>query len=275
MRKIWTRALWIACWTAGSLLAAPDVAGAQQEATWKQPPLLGRSIKELYLGLPPRTRVEYFRLDREPLPEGEEGVSGPCGLVRWIVGPDPEDPEGWRVEIEATFFESNTRVVHTERLRPEMRELVFREIRQQAGRTFYLTWNPDEGIKGLEMMGGVLRREEFDPVRGALFPLTAIERVRRGVAVPSAAPVFQPLSGATETLALSVEGDGRERVLELRRGDDLLAGSYRFEGSELVSFRWQDGGPTATRIPRRAYDGQLATRKERLATQEPPVPVRD
>lgn len=272
MRKKWTRALWLAGWL---LVIGPAVPRAQQEAAWQKPPLLGRSLKELYLGLPPSTRVEYFRLDRLPLGAAVDRSPDPCGLVRWIAGPDPEDSRGWRVEIEATFFETGTRVVHTERLRPRQRELVFREIRAQAGRTLYLVWNPDEGLRSLEMMGGVLRREGIEAGRGALLPLCAIEKVRRGAALSGTTPVFQPLAGAAEPLQFSITEEGPGRQLELRRADDLLAGSYHFEGRELISFRWQDGGPVASRIDRRTYEGRLATRNGLLATQVPPVPAED
>jgi hypothetical protein len=238
-----------------------------QDAKIPAHPLEGHAIRQLYVGLPPGTRVEYFRLDRESLLEEHDRIPGPTGLVRWIVGPDPEHEDSWRVEFEAIFFDSDTQVVHTERLRPQVRELVFREIRHQAGRTLYLTWDPEAGIRSVEMMAGELRRKDIDPGKGALFPLSAIEMVRQGVDFQGETPVFQPLVGATESLELSVTDDGPERVLELSRADGLLAGSYRFRDAELVSFRWQDGGPVATRVSRRFYEGLLATQNEQLATE--------
>lgn len=241
-----------------ALLAAPG-------PTVQDSPFEGRAIRELYLGLPPGTRVEYFRLDRESLLDEAERIPGASGLVRWIVGPDPEREEAWRVELEASFFHGETRVIHTERLQPRMRELVFREVRAQAGRTLYLTWDPEVGVRSLEMMGGELRREELDPGRGTLFPLSLVEMVRRGVDFQGSVSVFQPLVGAPEELELAVRDDGAERVLELRRGD-LSAGSYRFRETQLVSFRWQEGGPVATRISRAQYEALLTTRNEQLAT---------
>jgi len=246
-----------------------------QDAEIPAHPLEGHAIRELYVGLPPGTRVEYFRLDRKWLVEDSERIPGPAGTVRWIVGPDPEHEDSWRVEFDAVFFDSNTRVVHIERFRPDVRELVFREIRHQAGRTLYLTWDPEEAIRSLEMMAGELRRKEIDPGRGALFPLSAIEMVRQGIDFQGETPVFQPLVGATEALELSVTDEGPERVFELMRADGLLAGSYRFHGTELVSFRWQDGGPVATRISRTAYEGLLATRNEQLATEAAQEEARD
>jgi len=246
------------------LLAFLAVPGPQVQDA----PFDGRAIRELYLGLPPGTRVEYFRLDRESLLDEAERIPGPSGLVRWISGPDPEREGSWRVEFEASFFESNTRVIHTERMQPSVRELVFREVRPKAGRTLYLSWDPAAGVRSLEMMAGELRREELDPGRGALFPLSAVEMVRQGVDFQGSVPVFQPLIGALEALEFSVGDDGPERVLELTREDGLLAGSYRFRETQLVSFRWQDGGAVASRISRAEYEALLATRNERFATPQ-------
>lgn len=243
---------------AGTVLAAP----AQDT---RDAPLERRSVRELYLGQPAGTRVEFFRLDREPAEPGAR-KGAPLGIARWIGGPDPEGEGGWRVECDTLFFDSETHVIHTERLRPRARKLVWREVRERSGRTVFLTWDPELGVKSIEMTGNDQIRRELDPGRGALLPLSAVEMVRQGTDLHGSAPVFQPLGNALETLSFSVRDQADERVLELRREDELCAGSYRFRGKELVAFRWQAGGPMASRITRAQYEALLATRKRQLAT---------
>jgi hypothetical protein len=187
-------------------------------------------------------------------------------VARWISGPDPADPagEGRRIEVEVVFFDVDTRVVHSERLRPTERKLVYREVRPKAGRTLLLEWVPYGSPRVSEVVGQGVRRRELDVRGGAFLPLDLVEIVRTGGSFSGAFPVFSALAADVESLRIETratreagsDGEPARRELELLRGD-LLAGWYAFEGTSLVSFRWQEGGPVARPITAEGYRALL------------------
>jgi hypothetical protein len=139
---------------------------------------------------------------------------------------------------------------------------------EQAGRTVLFEWDEEHELRSTETVRGLVRRRALAAPEGVLLPLFLIESVRVGVDYHGVFDVFDPLGNRLESLVLEVTsepGDGTtgRRTLELRRSDGLLAGRFGFEGTELVSIAWNEGGPTARRISADEY-GEL------VAPDEPP-----
>ena len=253
----------------GALLLLTALAVPAQDRT---SPLESGDVRELVVQCPPGTRIDYFRLDL-PSPPGsgeEERDPSPVGVVRWISGPDleAERPVGLRLETTTTFFDVNTRVIHTEHLRNDERKLVYREVRERGGRTVLLEWNPADELRISETVGTGTRRRRIDSGRGVLLPLYLVDLVRSGASIQGPFDVFGPLAGDVETLELEVRelaattGDAgptaaAQQELVLRREGKLLAGSFVFSDGRLVRFRWQEGGPEATGITAEEYHGWI------------------
>jgi len=266
-----------------------------------QDALSNGDIREVHISPPEGTRIETFRIDAASNANRREP---PIGLARWITGPDPGarfgDTGAWRSELEVVLFAQDTRVVHTERVGRLRRELVFRELRERAGRTVRCVWTPDQKAISSDASFGEVRYRDFDLRGGAAFPLTLVDVVRRGGTWSGDVRVFQPLAWSFETItpvvstmveagapvraadaagragvsaadgedaagAVDGAGDvgGAVRVLDLWRSDGLSAGTYRFEGDVLTSFAWQAGGPVATAISADEYQRWQAFRSER------------
>ena len=242
-----------------TVLSAILVAAASTPS--QDTPLTSGDVRSVHLLKPAGTRVEHFRLER-----GAPG-SDPVGLVRWISGPDPEHEGGWRVEREVIFFDETTRVVHTERLHPDRRKLVWREVRPRSGRTLVLEWTPDGRTTSYETIGGEIFRKELDLPGGALLPLSLVEHARLGEDWQGSFPVFRPLASDFELLQLGVRREGSARQLELRRTDGLLVGRFQFRGHELESFRWQEGDLVARAISATTFR-ELVPAAEEAETRE-------
>ena len=260
-------------------LAATALPGAAQLGP--EAPRPGAGVRELTLRKTPGTRVEYFRLDRMPDSEDADGARrrAPVGVVQWMRGPlaprssgssgssgaagpdggaprraasaqgTPPTRAGWRTAYEVLLFEERTRVLSTERLTPELRELVFREVRDRSGRTVYLAWPPTGPITTTDTVGADIFRREIQLDGDAALPLSAVELARRGETWEGAMPVFEPLSNDFELQWADLQPVPGGRVLRLNREGGRTAATYRFEGDRLVSFEWQRGGLVATAIP--------------------------
>jgi len=170
-----------------------------------------------------------------------------------------------RIEQATTFFDVDTRVIHTESLRPEERRLVYREVRERAGRTVLVEWPLGEELRSADTVGRAVVRREHDFATGAFFPLYLVEAARRGESFEGEFEVFQPLANRLEPLRIRLERSAEGHTLSLWRPDGRLAGRYRFQGDRLVAFQWQAGGPVARAISRERYAELLA---ERDATEE-------
>jgi hypothetical protein len=168
--------------------------------------------------------------------------------VRWIRGPLPGVKDGWRTACETVFFAERTRVLHTERLAPGLRELVFRELRAADGRTLYFAWTPDGHGNSREAIGRDLRRTEFDLGANAALPLSLVELARRSELAVADVALFQPLANELSVVQASMSNEEGVRVLTLGRASEPSASRYEFDGRTLTSFRWQSGGPVATAI---------------------------
>lgn len=249
------------------VLAGPALAayGTRSEAALAQQgrALENGDIRSIAVHPPEETRVEHFRLDAvdwdAELPDPD---TEPLGLVRFVQGPDVEEPADGparRLEQEITFFDADTRVIHTERLHPVTRRLVWREVREGSGRTLLVDWALHGGMRSTETVGGAVVRRDHDVSRGAFLPLYLLDLARERQSFDGVFRVFLPLSRTIEDVRLEtwteVGTGGSDRfVLSIRRPDGTSAGRYVFEGDRLVAFQWQRGGPVAREISRNEYD---------------------
>ncbi len=213
-------------------------------------PLDSGAILELTLPAPPGVRGEWFRLDRE------RGAEEPVGLVRQIVVVEPGG--NYRLEQETLFLDAAVRVLHVETLQPDELTLVWREIGERHGRTVLVEWDLNaSSMRCADTEGGEVRRRRIEIEDGALMPLYLLEKLRAGHLSTGRFRCFRPIAGALEELELRLLPPspfwGNARILEWRRADGGLAGRFAFRGRDLVSFRWQEGGPLATAIGEDEY----------------------
>ncbi len=167
---------------------------------------------------------------------------------------------GAQCEWELRFKEHDTRVQHVERELEHARELVWREWRPGSGRTLHADRAAGSSVLSIVEWGRAQGlRMQLEGPGAVAFPLEVLERLRRGEWNAGELAVFDPLSRSIEawrvettTTAPTVDDQTRGvaplRHVELRRVDGTSAGSYDFRGTELTSFRWQNGALTARRI---------------------------
>ena len=228
------------------------------------------SVRAVELEAPPGTLVQHFRIEDERPPVGAE----PRGLMRFVTGPDPEG--GLRVELELLYFEPELRLIHTERATDAGRELVFREVRADGGRTLFLHGSPATGYESHELGGReAVRRTQSG---AGEFPLFLVEAARRGLALPSAPDLYEPLAARFEpTRAVLVPGE--EPALELRRADGSRRWAVRFRAGVPVEWRWLEGAAIARAIApeeferlRAQHDTQRRAALAAAARAERPAP---
>lgn len=210
-----------------------------------------QAVREIHMGSTPGTESAHFRLDS--LESQDTGSAGPFGTVRWLQGPAMGEENTWRAECEVHLLESGKRISHLELLGPDRRLLNYRELTGSFGRRLQVSWTPGGRVLSMDRSGRQRRRRSFELKAEAAYPLALIELARRGTPLPEKMMVYQPLAGVFEELFLQVIRDVESRTLRLTRRDGSSAGSYRFEGERLVSFRWQAGGMVATRIDQEEY----------------------
>ena len=222
-----------------------------QERAREQAPLASGIIKSVELSGSPDTSVRHFRLDRGSFEPGPDAPA-PIGLLRWLCGPDPSG-QGTRLEIEATFFQERVLVVHSERLSEAELSLTWREV-GDGGRTLVLRGSregtftiSDSSAKGTE--------KRSVPGSAGEFPLAFLEVARRGGKLPAEIALFDPASGAFESVNVISRSPPRsaERVLELVRPDGSLRTRARFQDGEWTEWCWQEGGLVARSIPPEDY----------------------
>ena len=208
------------------------------------------AISELFIGRPPGAQVLYFRLDRGAWNEDKRGES-PLGVARWMRSRGEGFGES-RSELEVYFFEDRTRLSHVEQILPGERLLVWREFRAQGGRSLHLKGASSTGFQLTDTSKGGTRRASVGGERG-LLPLELVEAVGRGQVYMGSFPIFQPLSGAFESLQLRTkkgldENGYRIRDLFVTEQNGTVRASYRFRRGEVFEFGWREDGPRARRI---------------------------
>ena len=184
---------------AATLLGATLLASATDERT---SPIDSGAVREVRLPPPAEARIEYFRLDAvDRQPAAEEEPRPPVGVVRWARIREPDE---LRVELEVVFFGAGTRVLHVERMKPDERKLVWREMRVSKGRTVTLEWTVgDPDVHSTEIAGGEVLRSELHPNDGGLFPLFLLEQIRSGSTFEGRFRLFDPLANAFEEIAIT------------------------------------------------------------------------
>jgi hypothetical protein len=233
-------------------------------------------------------RVERFVLRDGPEPpttgdesDGERAHVRPLGAVEWRR---MAHDDGMQIECEMLFARTGRdapcqRVLHVEELREPRARLVWREIGAGSGRSVLAEWDADRLVLHTVDWGtSETVREEISTSRGAVMPLYLIEMLREGRVTSGPQLVFDPLARTLSELEIvtsygdpgpppcpagppalrGAQSPPRSRLVELRRSDGTLAGRYRFRGTELVGFQWQDGGPWAQRVGAREHTAALA-----------------
>lgn len=240
-------------------------------------------------------RAEHFLIEwrgRGPHPAvglevidalGEARGRGELGIVEFRRRPVDG---GWQLEQDVAFPFEGVRLMAVECLSAKSPRLVWREVTPRGGRTIFAEWMArSQELKVLEWgLDGSLR-ESLETSRGAIMPHYLLELVRSGRVDGGSFEVFDPLRGRLEhwTLeqryVLGEPGDERtaedpthpQREIELRRDDGTLAGRYRFEGTELVAFQWQEGGLELRRIDPAEYEERRQAWGLDAQTEETPA----
>jgi len=225
-----------------------------------------QAVREVRMGSLAGTQDSYFRLDRLSSPEPQQ--EGPIGVVRWLHGPSSREGFHWRAECEVSFLGSGKRISLLEELGSMQRELSFRELTGSFGRRLTLRWTADGHATSVDRAGRQRRRREYQLGSTSAFPLALVEMARLGKPLPQKMSVYQPLAGEFEELDLQIIRGVESRTLRMTRKDGSTAGSYRFEGQRLISFRWQAGGMVATRLEPEAFR-QLLPRSGTLEASAP------
>jgi hypothetical protein len=198
--------------------------------------------------VPPGATVQ----DRENLREffvlTDPGSDDPVGVMalRRTVG------VGGVLLEQDLCFSDGVRVFESERWRGAGRRFIWREWGHPSrpGRTWIL-----EGERGairlnlLSWTGGPVQRLNLSVSDGTLFPLEALERLRRTKAASTRLELVSPLLACVESVTLTcerVEADpekatGPYRVLCMinGRGEDM--GQWILAGNRLIEQRWPSG----------------------------------
>ena len=190
---------------------------------------------------------------------GAAAGSAPLGWAEFLRR---ESAGGMVLECEYVFVRAERgerwRVRHLEQLDEKGPRLVWREFGTAAGRTLTL----ERAHEGDEWRCQAFEGDEtvqcaIDTSHGAVFPLYLVEMARKGQLGAAELYLFDPLETALVPRRVSTvyapASRTNTRSLELQRPDGTLAGRWSFEGTELVSFQWQEGGPCARRIEPAEY----------------------
>jgi hypothetical protein len=216
----------------------------------------------------------FLALLEDPAPPAALPLRRECFVIEAPEGGAAREPLGWAeflrrestggmvLECEYVFVRPQRaerwRVKHVEQLDAKGPRLVWREIGTAAGRTLTL----EREREGEDWRCQAFERDEsvrctIDTSHGAVFPLYLLELARKGQLGAAELYLFDPLETAlvprhVSTVYAPASGT-HARTLEIQRPDGTLAGRYVFEGIELSSFQWQEGGPRARRIDAQEY----------------------
>ncbi len=231
-----------------------------------------------------------------PAPPAPAALRRECFVIEAPAGAAAHEPLGWAeflrrespggmvLECEYVFVRQDRadrwRVRHVEQLDSTGPRLVWREIGTAAGRT--LTLERDRA--GEDWRCQAFERDEavrcaIDTSHGAVFPLYLLELARKGQFGAAELYLFDPLESALAprhvTTVYAPASSVHARTLEIQRQDGTLAGRYEFEGTELVSVQWQEGGPRGRRIDPEEYARAVGGAVELARTRVPPAACSD
>ncbi len=167
---------------------------------------------------------------------------------------------GWQLEQDVIFPFEDVRLMVVESAGRRNPGLIWREISKGAGRTVFAEWGQQgDQLSVREWSSKGSTRRTLD-LNGTLYlPLALQEAVRSSGLQAGPIEVFDPLRGQLATWHLELEdvageaNNGNLRQAEFYRTDGSLAGRYLFDGTRLVSFRWQLGGLRMRRIAAEEY----------------------
>lgn len=241
-------------------------------------PLLLLQVQDPLPPAPATLRRECFVIEASS-PEGAERQA-----LGWAEFLRRESAGGMVLECEYVFVREQRserwRVRHVEQLDQTGPRLVWREIGTAAGRTLTL----ERAHEGEDWRCQAFERDEavrcaIDTRHGAVFPLYLLELARKGQFGAAELYLFDPLETAlvprTVSTVYAPAGPGRTRTLEIQRRDGTLAGRYEFEGTELVSIQWQEGGPRGRRIDPQEYAKAVGGAVELVRPRVPPAACSD
>ena len=208
-------------------------------------PLSSGDVREVELAAAPGALVRHFRLDAPGAAPGAK----PVGLARWLRA----DGGGGRtrLEVETWLPGAAARVLHVEVVGGGEQKLVWREVRERAGRTLLAVGDLAGELRIADTVGGEVRRVSIAAPRDAVFPLELLESVRTEAACAGPRALFEPLSGTVSEVELRLAplpGPLPLRCARLVRADGTSGGVFLFAGTELILYRLQAGGPLATPI---------------------------
>jgi len=188
----------------------------------------------------------------------EDASGAPAGFAIWRRR---EGPRGLQLERELRFRSPDEPGVepglfHVECLERTGSRLVQREI-GSGGRVLLAELSRvANDLRAFDWGPCGQRQEILSLDETAALPLYLAELVRAGRFASGRVGCFDPGSRAVVELqaTTSYATDGPiVRTTELRRADGTLALELRFEGTDLLGFRLQDGGPWARRVEAETY----------------------
>lgn len=194
----------------------------------------------------------------------EQGAPGALTKIGWARFLDRENERGRVLECEWAFLRPQQelwRVRHVEELGASGQKLVWRERAQLSGRTLFL----EELAKRDCWQLTVHEREDrhtrsFALERGALMPLYLLELCRSGALVSGIVQVFDPLEASLVQRKIQTRQElaqPQQRRVDWLREDGSCAFQWCFEGSQLVAFQWNQGGPRARWIAEDEYQAAV------------------
>ncbi len=188
-----------------------------------------------------------------------EDASG--ALAGFAIWRRREGPRGVQLERELRFRSPDEPGVepglfHVECLERSGSRLVQREIGSGGRVVLAELSRVNNDLRAFDWGPCGQRQEVLALQETAALPLYLAELARSGRFAAGRVGCFDPQSRAVVELEASTSyaTDGPTgRTTELRRADGTLVLELRFEGTELLGFRLQDGGPWARRVEAEIY----------------------
>ncbi|MCY2960831.1 MAG: hypothetical protein NTY35_11745 [Planctomycetota bacterium] len=195
-------------------------------------------------------------------------------LAGFAVWRRREGPRGVQLERELRFRSPDEPGVepglyHVECLERGGSRLVQRETGSGGRALLAELTQPDGSLRAYEWGPCGSRQEVLALRETAALPLYLAELARSGRFAAGRVGCFDPVARAVVDVeaTTSYATDGSPgRTTELRRADGTLVLELRFEGTDLLGFRLQDGGPWARRIEADTY----ASLRDSGASANPP-----